>query len=240
MTAPSKTHATTLLLFFVFVFLSFAFGVMGNLIAWKKPQVFMLLAIESIIALILLFSWYVRDTNKLGIQRTATFSLAILVFTIIAVPIHLFKTRDKTTAVLYISIFISFVLLGILAKISGAELSGLITKDNQVKEVVSPEPKTERMKLIQYHYKTTIDAKQRPYLYVDATKKGVLVPLTFVQDGKIVLDISPVAIEDFEWHADRIEFDAAFSGSVSHLIIPLDSIIALYSKETKDGIVFKD
>ncbi len=85
-----------------------------------------------------------------------------------------------------------------------------------------------------------VDCGWTPHLIVDATSEAVQVPRQFVKEGRIVLNISASATQNFSISADSVEFNARFSG-VSHRIrVPCDSVLGIYARETGQGMVFTD
>lgn len=85
-----------------------------------------------------------------------------------------------------------------------------------------------------------VDCDWTPHLIVDATFEGVEVPRQFVKEGRIVLNISASATQNFSIGADSVEFSARFSG-VSHRIrVPCDAVLGIYARETGQGMVFTD
>lgn len=83
-----------------------------------------------------------------------------------------------------------------------------------------------------------IDNDATPYLHVDASIAGVDVPQQHIKDNQIVLNIRPEAIED--WYIDKqaISFKARFSGRRCSIYVPMNAILALYSKENGLGMAF--
>ncbi len=79
-----------------------------------------------------------------------------------------------------------------------------------------------------------------PHLLVDATQEGVVVPEQYIDDGKIILNISPVAIERAEFGNDWVFFSARFNGKQFNIELPISAIIAIYAKENGRGMVFPE
>lgn len=85
-----------------------------------------------------------------------------------------------------------------------------------------------------------IDNDMTPHLLVDATQEDVVVPEQYIDDGKIILNISPVAIEKAEFGNDWVLFSARFNGKQFNIELPITSIIAIYAKENGRGMVFPE
>lgn len=85
-----------------------------------------------------------------------------------------------------------------------------------------------------------VDCGWTPHLIVDATSDTVQVPRQFVKEGRIVLNISASATQNFSIGAESVEFNARFSG-VSHRIrVPCDAVLGIYARETGQGMVFTE
>ena len=85
-----------------------------------------------------------------------------------------------------------------------------------------------------------VDCGWTPHLIVDATLDGVEVPRQFVKEGRIVLNISASATQNFSIGAHIVEFNARFSG-VSHRIrVPCDAVLGIYARETGQGMIFSE
>lgn len=79
-----------------------------------------------------------------------------------------------------------------------------------------------------------------PYLLVDTTIAGVMVPTDLIQNNEIILNLAPYAIGNYYKNKDQIEFDARFSGVSQHICIPMSAMKALYAKENGVGLGFED
>ena len=85
-----------------------------------------------------------------------------------------------------------------------------------------------------------VDSGHTPHAIVDASFAGVEVPRAFVNDGRIVLNISASATQGLTIGADRMEFNARFSGVVHYVQVPIAAILGVYARETGEGMVFPD
>jgi len=74
-----------------------------------------------------------------------------------------------------------------------------------------------------------------PYIVVDISVYGVQVPMSFVNDGQIVLNISATAVGSIVMGETAIEFSARFGGKLEHLVVPYGAIGAIYAKENGAG-----
>ena len=85
-----------------------------------------------------------------------------------------------------------------------------------------------------------IDSGFTPHLIVDATWEAVQVPVAFVKEGRIVLNVSPGATQSFLIGAEAVDFNARFGG-VSHRVhVPIDAVLGIYARETGQGMVFSE
>ena len=85
-----------------------------------------------------------------------------------------------------------------------------------------------------------IDSGHTPHAIVDANVEGVEVPRAFVNDGRIVLNISPSATQGLSISAEYMAFDARFSGVVHHVLVPIGAVLGVYARETGEGMVFPE
>lgn len=79
-----------------------------------------------------------------------------------------------------------------------------------------------------------------PYLLVNATVAGVVVPAKFVNHGRIVLNIHPRAVNGFELDENLLCFAARFAGQGMRVKIPMGAVLAIYAQENGQGITFPE
>lgn len=92
--------------------------------------------------------------------------------------------------------------------------------------------------LIRSIYEWIIDNDLTPYLLVDAENSLAVLPRQFVEDGKIILNIRPEAIQGLVIGNDDIQFNARFGGKPMHLVAPIGAVMAIYAKENGKGMIF--
>jgi len=85
-----------------------------------------------------------------------------------------------------------------------------------------------------------LDNGMTPYVVVDAEAPGVQVPGDYVQDGKIVLNISPSALRDLLINNESLSFHARFGGKARQVYAPVSAVLAIYAKEAGNGMVFPE
>jgi stringent starvation protein B len=84
------------------------------------------------------------------------------------------------------------------------------------------------------------DNHQTPHMVVDATVTDVEVPRQFVQDGKIILNISYSATNGLVLGNDKISFRARFGGATCNVQVPVNAILGIYSRETGQGMILSE
>lgn len=93
--------------------------------------------------------------------------------------------------------------------------------------------------LLRAYYDWLVDNDFTPYLVVDATYWGVNVPVEYVKDGQIVLNLSANATGNLQLTNDFIQFNARFKGVSRELYIPMGAALAIYARENGDGVMFE-
>ena len=94
--------------------------------------------------------------------------------------------------------------------------------------------------LVRAIHEWILDNELTPHLLVDIEGEGVEVPAQQGQNGKIVLNISPSAVEGLMLGNDAIGVRARFGGIATDVYVPMDSVLAIYAKENGRGMVFTE
>jgi stringent starvation protein B len=94
--------------------------------------------------------------------------------------------------------------------------------------------------LIRAIHEWILDNEMTPHLLVDIDGEGVDVPAQQGQNGKIVLNISPQAVEGLMLGNDAIGFRARFGGIATDVYVPIAAVMAVYAKENGRGMVFSE
>ncbi|MGB0712947.1 MAG: ClpXP protease specificity-enhancing factor [Gammaproteobacteria bacterium] len=94
--------------------------------------------------------------------------------------------------------------------------------------------------LLRAIYQWIVDNALTPLILVDATLPGVEVPGEFVDDGRIILNISPGAVRDLNLENDIVGFSARFGGTPWQIWVPLPAVQAIYARENGRGMVFAE
>jgi stringent starvation protein B len=93
--------------------------------------------------------------------------------------------------------------------------------------------------LLRAFYDWIVDNNMTPHLLVNADADEVNVPRQHIKDGKIVLNISPMAVQDFMMDNEALSFSARFGGVSFYIYCPMYSIEALYAREAPvEGVSF--
>jgi len=92
--------------------------------------------------------------------------------------------------------------------------------------------------LIRSIYEWIVDNSLTPHLLVNAEYPGVVLPSNFVEDGRIVLNIRPEAIQGLLLGNDEIQFNARFAGKPMRISAPTKAVLAIYAKENGKGMIF--
>lgn len=94
--------------------------------------------------------------------------------------------------------------------------------------------------LIRAIHQWLLDNACTPYVLVNTLHDGVQVPLDYVRDNRIVLNIAPDAIRDLHMDNAWISFSARFAGKPMDVFIPVAAVQAIYGKENNEGMFFPD
>ncbi|ENU31042.1 hypothetical protein F991_01131 [Acinetobacter sp. CIP-A165] len=87
-------------------------------------------------------------------------------------------------------------------------------------------------------YEWICDNQLTPYLLVDATQPHTDVPLQFVKDGQIVLNLAPHAVHQLNISNEMICFSARFGGVAKEIYVPIQAVLGIYAKENGQGLFF--
>ena len=99
---------------------------------------------------------------------------------------------------------------------------------------------TRRPYLIRAMYQWIVDNHLTPHLLVNTEHPGVKVPVAHIDDnGQIVLNVAPPAIQNLEMGLRVVTFNAAFPGLKANIVLPIQSIQAIYAVENGEGSLFE-
>ena len=92
--------------------------------------------------------------------------------------------------------------------------------------------------LLRALYQWIGDNRMTPHILVDAAVPGVEVPEHAIQKGKVILNIDQAAVRDLELGNEWLTFNARFSGRQHQVSVPVEAVLAIYSKENGQGMMF--
>jgi stringent starvation protein B len=92
--------------------------------------------------------------------------------------------------------------------------------------------------LLRAIYEWCTDSGFTPYVAV-AVDESVRVPVEFVKNGEIVLNVSALATNRLKIGNDTIEFQARFGGVPRDVYVPINRVIAIYARENGQGMAFE-
>jgi stringent starvation protein B len=76
-----------------------------------------------------------------------------------------------------------------------------------------------------------------PYIAVQVDA-SVQVPMEFVKNGEIVLNVGVDATSSLRLGNDYIEFKARFGGVAREIVVPISHVVAIYARENGQGMAF--
>ena len=92
--------------------------------------------------------------------------------------------------------------------------------------------------LVRALYEWILDNDSTPYILVDTSSDQVLIPPGIANDGKVVLNLAPQAIEGLEMTNEHVSFSARFNGVAEDIYCPINSLMAIYARENGEGMMF--
>ena len=92
--------------------------------------------------------------------------------------------------------------------------------------------------LVRALYEWILDNDTTPYILVSTTSDQVLIPPGISNDGKVVLNLAPAAIQDLEMTNEHVSFSARFNGVAENIYCPISSLLAIYARENGEGMMF--
>jgi stringent starvation protein B len=92
--------------------------------------------------------------------------------------------------------------------------------------------------LIRAIFEWCCDNGLTPYIAVkvDETTK---VPMEYVKNGEIVLNVSPDATRNLKIGNELLQFSARFAGVSREISVPINAIGGIFAKETGQGLSFQ-
>ncbi len=94
--------------------------------------------------------------------------------------------------------------------------------------------------LLRAMYEWIVANGMAPYILVDTKNDQVVIPRQFEEDGKIVLNLGPTAVQSLDLGLEVVSFDARFDGNAMDVLVPIQYILAIYARENGQGMMFAD
>lgn len=98
----------------------------------------------------------------------------------------------------------------------------------------------QRPYLVRAIYQWVVDNGMTPHVVVNTALEGVQVPVEYVRDDQIVLNLNPSAVKDLYIGNERVDLSARFGGVSRRVSFPIAAVLALYARETGQGMIFAE
>jgi len=83
-----------------------------------------------------------------------------------------------------------------------------------------------------------VDNNLTPHLVV-AVNSQTRVPMGYVKDGEIVLNINYSATKDLHMDNDSVVFSARFGGVSQNIYVPMNAVRGIFARENGQGMFFE-
>jgi stringent starvation protein B len=83
-----------------------------------------------------------------------------------------------------------------------------------------------------------VDCGLTPYVAVKVDS-STRVPMEYVRNGEIVLNVSPDATRSLKIGNDLIQFSARFNGVSHEVSVPISAVAGIFAKENGQGLAFQ-
>ena len=103
--------------------------------------------------------------------------------------------------------------------------------------MTAPETTSTRPYMLRALLEWCTDNGLTPHIAV-RVDKSTQVPMEFVRDGQIVLNISYDATSGLLIGNEYVEFQARFGGKPREIMVPVTHVMAIYARETGQGMAF--
>jgi len=100
------------------------------------------------------------------------------------------------------------------------------------------EPSSQKPYLLRALYEWCVDNSFTPYIAV-TVDANTRVPMEYVRNGEIVLNIGPLAANRLRIGNDFIDFAARFGGVTKDIVVPVGAVAAIYARENGQGMTFE-
>lgn len=100
------------------------------------------------------------------------------------------------------------------------------------------EPTSTKPYMIRALYEWCVDNGFTPHLMV-VVDDNTRVPMGYVKDGEIVLNINYSATKGLLIENEAVTFSARFNGVSSNIYIPIGAVKGIFARETGQGLFFE-
>ena len=83
-----------------------------------------------------------------------------------------------------------------------------------------------------------VDNQLTPHLLVEVNAQ-TKVPMAYVKDGEIVLNLNFSATKDLQFTNEAVTFSARFSGVSNNLYVPISAVKGIFARENGQGMFFE-
>lgn len=94
--------------------------------------------------------------------------------------------------------------------------------------------------LLRSLYEWIVDNQLTPHIVVNAEVPHCKVPLQFVKEGQIILNIAPAAVGALQMTNSDVQFNARFGGKSQQVYVPIAAVVAIYARENGAGTIFEE
>jgi len=91
--------------------------------------------------------------------------------------------------------------------------------------------------LIRAIFEWCVDNQYTPYIAV-SVNSNTQVPMEYVENGELILNISQNAANDLVMSNDYIQFMARFDGVPRKMQVPMNAVKGIFAKEVNQGLTF--
>ncbi len=91
--------------------------------------------------------------------------------------------------------------------------------------------------LIRAIYEWCVDHGFTPYLEVKVDGQ-TQVPVAYIKNGEIVLNIGPDAVKDLQMANDYISCGGRFGGVAHDIVVPVGAVTRIFARENGEGLAF--
>lgn len=100
------------------------------------------------------------------------------------------------------------------------------------------EPTSTKPYMVRAIHEWCVDNNMTPHLLV-AVDSHARVPMAYVKDGEIVLNLSYGATKDLQIDNNAVIFSARFGGNSQSLYVPMYAVKGIFARESGQGMFFE-